>query len=120
MIGVDIIEISRVRKAIESRAFVDRVYTPREQLYCDARGAGRAASYAARWAGKEAVMKALGTGLSGGRMTEIEIFNDDGGAPHVTLTGNFKKVADNLSVRGIELSLSHSKEYAVAAARLSC
>ena len=65
-------------------------------------------------------MKALGTGLVGGRMTEIEVLNDDGGAPHVTLTGNFKKIADNLSVREIEVSLSHSREYAVAAARLSC
>lgn len=115
-IGVDIVEISRVKKAIENPAFLSRVYTEAERAYCDARGAGRAASYAARWAAKEAVMKLFGTGLSGGRLVEIEIKNESSGAPFVVLTGNFKKIADNLGVETIEISLSHSREYAVAVA----
>ena len=115
-IGVDIVEISRVKKAIKNPAFLSRVYTEAERAYCDARSAGRAASYAARWAAKEAVMKLFGTGLSGGRLVEIEIKNESSGAPFVVLTGNFKKIADNLGVETIEISLSHSREYAVAVA----
>ncbi|MBQ7515548.1 MAG: holo-ACP synthase [Schwartzia sp.] len=116
--GVDIVEIGRVARAIENRRFRERVYTPAEQTYCDARGSGRAASYAARWAAKEAVMKALGTGLSGGSLTEIEIERDEKGCPGVRLTGEFAARAAALGASRIWLSLSHAKEYAVASCNI--
>ena len=65
-VGCDVIEIARVQKAIEREAFVERVYAPSEIAYCRSRGKQAAASFAARFAAKEAVLKALGTGLRGG------------------------------------------------------
>ena len=62
-IGTDIVEIARVKRAAAREAFLMRVYTEAERAYCESRGVQRMASYAARFAGKEAVMKALGTGL---------------------------------------------------------
>ena len=60
-LGVDIVEISRMKKALENPRFIQRVFTEGEQAYCRSRGASAAASFAARWAGKEAVLKAFGT-----------------------------------------------------------
>lgn len=113
-IGTDIIELSRVGKAIGSERFVERVYTEREQAYCDSRGAQRVASYAARWAGKEAVVKAFGTGLREGSFTEIEILPDDLGCPRVTLTGFWAKLARSRGAGNVWLSLSHAQAYAAA------
>ena len=67
-VGCDVIEIARVQKAIEREAFVERVYAPSEIAYCRSRGKQAAASFAARFAAKEAVLKALGTGLRGGEL----------------------------------------------------
>ena len=67
-IGTDIVEIARVKRAAAREAFLMRVYTEAERAYCESRGVQRMASYAARFAGKEAVMKALGTGLRGGTL----------------------------------------------------
>ena len=86
-VGCDVIEIARVQKAIERAAFVKRVFTPAEIAYCESRGKQAAASFAARFAAKEAVLKALGTGLRGGELTEIVITNDDLGKPDVQLYG---------------------------------
>lgn len=113
-IGTDIVEVSRVARSIGSEAFLARVYTRGEREYADARGRGRAASYAARWAGKEAVLKALGTGLREGELREIEILPDALGAPEVRLYGRFKEIFEARGVEKIWLSLSHSKEYATA------
>ena len=112
-IGTDIIEIARVEKAA-GPAFIKRVYTEKEQSYCEARGAGKFASYAARWAGKEAVMKAFGTGLRGGSLLDIEILPDELGCPRVTLVGCFKELAEKKGITNIWISLSHAKAYAVA------
>lgn len=113
-IGTDIIEISRVKKAIESEHFRARVYTAAERAYCESRGAGAAASFAARFAGKEAVLKAFGTGLRQGTLLEIEILNDALGCPCVTLSGAFRELAKQKGVRRVLLSLSHAREYATA------
>ncbi len=113
-LGTDIIEIGRVEKAIRNEAFLARVFTKAERNYCDRRGAGRAASYAARWAGKEAVLKAFGTGLRHGTLLEIEIISDALGAPEVHLWGYYEALFAQRCVRRIFLSLSHAKEYAVA------
>lgn len=111
--GTDIIELERVKKAA-TPAFLQRVYTESERAYCEARGAAKYASYGARWAGKEAVLKAFGTGLRGGSLLDIEILNDKLGCPVVRLDGYFAQLAREKGITGIWLSLSHAREYAIA------
>ena len=113
-IGTDIIEIKRVRKAVENPRFLERVYTEKEREYCESRGAQRAASYAARWAGKEAVLKAFGTGLREGELTEIEILPDEQGCPQTVLTGFWAELAERRGISRALVSLSHAQEYATA------
>lgn len=113
-IGTDIVDIARVEKAVQSSHFRDRVYTAREQEYCDSRGRQAAASYAARFSGKEAVLKAFGTGLRGGSLLDVEILLDELGCPRVRLHGYYKELAVKSGVSRIHLSLSHAKEYATA------
>ena len=113
-LGTDIVEIGRMEKAMGKEAFLARVFMQEERAYCDERGAGRAASYAARWAGKEAVLKAFGTGLRRGTLLDVEIVPDALGAPEVHLSGFFAALAEERGVRRIHLSLSHAREYAVA------
>lgn len=113
-VGCDVIEIARVAKAMERRAFVERVYAPEEIAYCEGRGKQAASSFAARFAAKEAVLKALGTGLRGGELTEIVITNDDLGKPRVQLKGYHAELAQKLGVKNIALSMSHSRVAALA------
>lgn len=113
-IGTDIVSVARIELAIERDAFIKRVYTKNETAYCESRGKGRAASYAARFAAKEAVLKAFGTGLRFGELTEIEVVNDDLGAPKIKLYGVFLDFARNKQVETVHISLSHEKEYASA------
>ena len=113
-VGCDVIEIARVAKAMERRAFVERVYAPEEIAYCEGRGKQAASSFAARFAVKEAVLKALGTGLRGGELTEIVITNDDLGKPSVQLRGYHAELAQTLGVNNIALSMSHSRVAALA------
>lgn len=113
-IGIDMVEISRVKRAIENEKFIARVYTEKEINYCVSRGKGAVQSYAARFAAKEAILKALGTGLRGGKLTELEILPDDLGAPVATLTGSFYELAQTKQIKKIWITLSHTKEYAAA------
>lgn len=113
-VGCDVIEIARVAKAMERRAFVERVYAPEEIAYCQGRGKQAASSFAARFAVKEAVLKALGTGLRGGELTEIVIINDELGKPSVQLRGYHAELAQKLGVKNIAISMSHSRETALA------
>ena len=113
-LGTDIIEISRVHKALENTRFAERVFTEREREYCNSRGAQRDASYAVRFAGKEAVLKAFGTGLRGGSLLEIEILPDTLGCPQVALHGYHAQLAKDHGVGRICISLSHAREYGVA------
>ena len=109
-IGIDIIEIARIEKAIIrwGKGFLHRVYTkPELQLYHK-----KPASLAARFAAKEAVLKALGTGGIGWR--EIEILSDRSGKPLVHLSGKAQAQANSLGLDKLSISLSHSKEYAIA------
>lgn len=110
--GVDIIEISRIRRVLDrySHRFLRRVFTDAEIAYCR----GRAPNLAARFAAKEATMKALGTGVRGVGWKDIEIARRESGAPSVLLHGRAKRRAQRLGVFDISLSLSHSQEYAVA------
>ena len=113
-VGCDVIEIARVRKAIERDAFLQRVFAKEEIAYCMSRGAQAAASFAARFAAKEAVLKALGTGLRGGELQEIVITNDALGKPSVQLLGYHAELAAQLGVNNIAISMSHSRETAMA------
>lgn len=113
-VGCDIIEIERISRAIGRAAFVRRVYTAEEIAYCQGRGQQADASFAARFAAKEAVLKALGTGLRGGSLQEIAVTNNALGKPEVHLSGYFASLAEQLNVKNIKISLSHSKEMAMA------
>lgn len=112
-IGTDIIEIDRVRSALEHVHFKNMVYTQIEQSYCENRGKNSAASYAARFAAKEAFFKALGTGIFTS-LTDVEVQNDSSGQPKILLYGKAKTRAESLNVKRIFLSLSHSRDYATA------
>ena len=112
-LGTDIIEIARVQKAVAKKFFRDKVFTQNEQSYCDSRGKNSAASYAARFAAKEAFFKALGTGIVA-RLTDVEVLNDERGAPKIFLRGKAEALAESAGVEKIFVSLSHSREFATA------
>ena len=112
-LGTDIIEIERVKKAVGKKNFLNNVFTKTEQNYCESRGKNSAASYAARFAAKEAFFKALGTGIFT-KLTDVEIINDERGAPKIFLHGKAKTLAESKCVEKIFISLSHSREFATA------
>jgi holo-[acyl-carrier protein] synthase len=114
-VGTDLIEIARIRRSLERYAgFRDRCFTRAEQAYCDSR-ANPAESYAGRFAGKEAVGKALGFGVARAfAWKEIEIVGRP--KPSVRLSGRLAAVAERAGVRGIDLSMTHSRELAQAVA----
>lgn len=113
--GIDIVELSRIEKSAASEAFCRRVFTEAELAYADGRGKQRTASLAARWAGKEALLKSLGTGLVGAMsLTDIEILPDEKGAPVVTLQGAVQRQAQKLGVTEIKMTLSHGRDSAVS------
>jgi len=111
-IGVDIVEISRIEEALLrfQERFLQRIYTDSEISL----GKCRVPFLAARFAGKEAVMKALGTGVKGVGWREIEILAKPNGEPLVRLYGKARTKADSLGLSELAISLSHSREYAVA------
>jgi holo-[acyl-carrier protein] synthase len=114
-IGTDIIAVARIKKNVETNPrFVEKLFSPAEIAYCQSK-ANPEQSYAARFAGKEAVMKALGTGWDCGiNWTDIEILPGSQGKPEVSLHGAAGKFADAMGVVAIQISLSHEKEYATA------
>jgi holo-[acyl-carrier protein] synthase len=115
-IGVDLIEIERVRRALERYpGFRDRCFTTAEQQYCDSR-ANPAQHYAARFAAKEAVGKALGSGVLF-TWREVEIRGRP--KPRVALSGRTKAWAERLGAGAIDLSMSHSRELATAVCLVS-
>lgn len=114
-IGTDIIEVSRIRKAIEKdNGFREKIFSAKEIAECEQK-ANKYQSYAARFAGKEAFMKAYGTGWADGiAWKEIEILNNENGAPYLTLTNQTKELVSTQIDFKIHISLSHLKEYAIA------
>jgi holo-[acyl-carrier protein] synthase len=112
-VGIDVIVISRVRKVLERHPdrFLQRVYTPEEVAFCR----GRVHELAARFAAKEAVMKALGTGARGLAWREIEILPNRRGKPLVYLHGAARKRGQTIGMRGIDISLTHEGDLAIAA-----
>lgn len=115
--GTDIIEIDRIQKAVTDKIglFVSKVYTPQEINYCESKKQSKFQSYAVRFAAKEAVSKALGTGLARGiTFLDIEIVNLPSGQPSVLLSGRAKSLFQEMGGRTLTLSMSHCKNYAVA------
>ncbi|APC09409.1 holo-ACP synthase [Neomoorella thermoacetica] len=114
--GIDIIEISRLERSIKRHPrLLARVFTPAEVAYCLARHRP-GASLAARFAAKEAVMKALGIGLGRCSWQDIEITREQGGRPRVILHNRARQLARELGVGEITVSLSHCHAYAAAVA----
>jgi len=114
--GVDLAEVPRIRASIErfGSKFIQRIYTPSEIAYVE-RKANRYERYAARFAAKEAGMKALGTGWTGGvSWRDFEVVNLPSGRPTLELNGRAAEIAATLGVRHVALSLTHTKEQALA------
>jgi len=116
--GIDIIELERISRALQSsNSFKKKVYTEKEQACCENKGKGMLQSYAACFCAKEAVAKALGTGISEGiSFLDIEIVNDDKGKPVVNLSGQALLRYGNMGARAIDISLTHCRDYALAQA----
>jgi len=115
-LGVDIAEVARVKAVIERRGelFLRRVYTAREREYCE-QFRNKYERYAGRFAAKEAAMKALGTGWSRGvRWLDVEVVRQRGGRPTIALAGQAKKIAEEMAVRRIVLSITHTESQALA------
>lgn len=116
--GTDIIEIERIKRDIEKQGqkFLNRIYTKKEIEYCESKGVQKYQSYAARFAGKEAVFKAISESLESKysiSWTDIEITNDQNGKPTVAIYN-----INNLKINSIDISLSHCKDYAIATVTL--
>ena len=112
--GTDIIEVSRIKDDIEKfkEDFLNRVYTKKEIDYCNSKNVNKYQHFAARYAAKEAIFKAISIFIDNKyslTWQDIEILNDENGRPYVVLNTN--KIGNNIS---IDISLSHIKEYAIA------
>jgi holo-[acyl-carrier protein] synthase len=114
-IGIDLAEISRIRQLVEKYGhyFLDRVFTDREKAYCLGK-ADPYPSFAARFAAKEALFKALGRGWPGIPFTDVQVEQDDTGKPYLRLTGKASALADASAETQAHLSLTHEKDYAAA------
>ncbi len=110
-IGADIIEIERIANSAKKQSFLDRIFTKREQCLFHGNNFN---TLAGNFAAKEAVAKALGTGFSRCAPVEIEILRGDNGKPYIVLYGNAKEIYDNMQCCNIAVTISHSKENAVA------
>jgi holo-[acyl-carrier protein] synthase len=118
--GIDVVEIGRIAQSIEryGARFLERIFTADEIAYCQ-RKKNCAESFAARFAAKEAGAKALGTGIQHGiAWTELEVRRTRGERPTLHFSGRALKIAEKLGVKHISLSLTHSKEMAIAAVHL--
>ncbi|HKS66446.1 MAG TPA: holo-ACP synthase [Candidatus Acidoferrales bacterium] len=115
-LGLDIAEIDRIAQVLtrHGTAILERLYTPREIAYCESHK-NKFERYAARFAAKEAAMKALGTGWRRGvRWRDIEVVNTPGGKPTLRLEGAARQIAGELGARNISLTITHSGNLAVA------
>jgi holo-[acyl-carrier protein] synthase len=115
-IGIDIIEVARIREVLlRTPRFTERVFTRAEREYCDSRGVVAAQHYAARFAAKEAALKALQTGWRGGiSWQDVEVSAKDSGAPYLIFTGEVLAIFERFGATATHLSLSHTSEHAIA------
>ncbi len=115
-IGIDVVEIERIAAAIErhGEAFLGKLFTPSERLYCGSQKKF-ALHYAARFAAKEAVSKALGTGIGQhAGWLDLEIAREPSGAPKLVLKGAAAQFAESKGITEVQISLTHAREYAAA------
>jgi holo-[acyl-carrier protein] synthase len=115
-VGVDIVDIARMRRALERQGdrFIRRLFTAAEQDYCH-KHRDPVPYFAVRFAAKEALFKALGTGWAQGiTWLDAEVRREEGGAPGLTLSGRAEEINKSLGTKAIHISLSHSEESAIA------
>lgn len=121
-IGIDVVEVERISAAIarHGEPFLAKIFTPAEREYCESRKTP-AMHYAARFAAKEAVSKALGTGIGGNAgLHDLEILHDAAGAPKLHPSGAAQVFLNQHGISNIHISLTHSREYAAANAIAVC
>ncbi|MEO7674428.1 MAG: holo-ACP synthase [Pyrinomonadaceae bacterium] len=114
--GIDIIEVYRIRETMaRTPRFAARVFTDTEREYCETKGVAAAQSYAARFAAKEAFLKALQTGWRG-KITwqDIEIVSSPGGIPSLNIRGEAARLMEQMGATNVHLSISHTSEHAIA------
>lgn len=117
--GIDIVETQRIADLVREhgKRFLDRCFTPGEQAYCAGNSKRQIEHLAGRFAGKEAVLKVLGTGWSGGiAWTDVEIVRAASGQPSVVLSGECQRIAEKLGIRKWHISISHVSTHATASA----
>lgn len=115
-IGIDITECERIGRMLSNHGdhFLDHVFTDREREYCNVRKRSEE-HFTGRWAAKEAVLKALGTGwITGITWRDVEIINEPGGRPIIRLSGGAKAIAEEKGIDEILISISHCRSHAVA------
>jgi holo-[acyl-carrier protein] synthase len=115
-VGTDLAEVPRIKRSIEvyGERFLNRIYTPGEQAYASRRGRA-AESFAARFAAKEAAMKAIGTGMRGGvKWKDFEVANERSGRPTLWFQGVALERANAMGVKRVSISLTHTAELAFA------
>jgi holo-[acyl-carrier protein] synthase len=115
-IGIDVVEVARIASAIErhGESFLAKLFTAAERAYCESRK-HPAMHYAARFAAKEAAVKALGTGIGANAgLQDLEVVNDEAGAPKLRLSGAAEAFAKQHGITGIQISLTHARDYAAA------
>src|SRR3989442_852807 len=115
-IGIDIIEVARIREVLlRTPRFGERVFTSAERAYCQRRGAAAAQHYAARFAAKEATLKAFQTGWRGGiSWQDVEIASRESGAPYFGFHGKGRGLIERSGATAVHFSLSHTAEHAIA------
>ncbi len=113
-VGTDILEIDRFRRVLERRPGLrEKVFTEAEVSYCESK-ADSVPHFAARFCAKEAFSKAIGTGVREFSMSEVEVVRNDLGKPRIELSGRAYKIASDLAVKDVDVSISHSDLFAVA------
>ncbi len=116
--GIDLVDRPRIEQMIKrhGRRFIDRVFTAAEQAYAEA-NKDRVEKLAGRFAAKEAVLKLIGTGWRGKiAWTDVQVVNNAAGQPEVTLAGEVKKLAAELGIKHISISITHTANFAIASA----
>lgn len=115
-IGIDVVEVDRIKSSIDQfgEQFLSRIFTPLEREYCE-RQKQQELNFAARFAAKEAIAKALGTGIGKSvSWQDMEIIRKESGEPDVKLTGKAEALAEEINLAQIKVSLTHAKHYAAA------
>lgn len=114
--GIDLVKIERIEKIIIRWGdnFIFKIFTPLEREYCEKKKDNKFQSYAGKFAAKEALLKAVGLGLRQANWREIEIKNDELGQPIIDTSGKLKNIAAIKGVSKYFISISHTKEYAIA------